>query len=80
MNKFELDKLNMIDDNFITHSFIEQNKNIIKKCKFHEYDVFVELDEFNKFRGICEIKISRDFLKTEHRSVSKINIEDLYED
>ena len=36
MNKFELDKLNMIDDNFITHSFIEQNKNIIKKCKFHE--------------------------------------------
>ena len=47
MNKFELDKLNMIDDNFITHSFIEQNKNIIKKCKFHEYEVLVELDECN---------------------------------
>ena len=45
-----------------------------------KYEVLVELDEFNKFRGICEIKISRDFLKTEHRSVSKINIEDLYED
>ncbi len=80
MNNIDLDKINVINDDFITHSFIEQNKNIIKKCKFHEYEISVELDEFNKFRGINEIKINRDFLKSKHRSVSSINIEDLYED
>ena len=77
MNKSELDKLNVINDDFITRSFIEQNKNIIRKYKFHEYEISVELDEFNKFRGISEIKINRDFLKSKHRSVSSINIEDL---
>ncbi len=80
MNKFELDKLNVINEDFITCSFIEQNKNIIRKCKFQEYEISVELDEFNKFKGISEIKINRDFLKSKHRNVSSINIEDLYED
>ena len=80
MNKFELDKLNVINEDFITCNFIEQNKNIIRKCKFQEYEISVELDEFNKFKGISEIKINRDFLKSKHRNVSSINIEDLYED
>lgn len=80
MNKFELDKLNVINEDFITCSFIKQNKNIIRKCKFQEYEISVELDEFNKFKGISEIKINRDFLKSKHRNVSSINIEDLYED
>ena len=80
MNKFELDKLNVINEDFITYSFIEQNKNIIRKWKFQEYEISVELDEFNKFKGISEIKINRDFLKSKHRNVSSINIEDLYED
>lgn len=80
MNRSELEKLNIINNDFVTCDFIEQDRTIIKKYRFYEYEISVEVDEFNKFMGISGIKINREFIQSKHRRVGSINIEDLYED
>ena len=80
MSKYITGKDRTINNSFITQDNTTQDKTFIKKFIFYEYELLIEVDEFNKFKGIKEIKINKDFLKTEQRQVSQLNIEDLYED
>ncbi|MEI8390042.1 MAG: hypothetical protein WCG23_09175 [bacterium] len=54
--------------------------NKIIKYKFEKYEITVELDEFQKFVGVIEVKINKNFLESHHKKTSKYDISQYYED
>lgn len=62
------------------HSFMETSRDVT--TSFGDYVVTVCLDENDKFLGIKEIKLSKDFLSIQQKVNSSyvIDVEEFYDD
>lgn len=67
-----------IMDNSYTDRITISNKLI--KYKFEKYEITIAVDEFQKFLGVTEIKINKDFLESHHKRASKYDNSQYYED
>jgi len=68
---------NIIDDSSTGKTYSQSHT---LKYKFEKYEINVALDEFQKFLGITEVKINKDFLESHHKRASKFDVSQYYED
>jgi len=69
---------NDIIDNLSTGNTF--NNTQVVEFKFEKYVISVKLDESQRFEGITEVKINKDFLESRHKRASSFDVSCYYEE